>query len=104
MGWPSGGWTALRLAAAHPDLARLVIVSLPFPEEMPPDLDPASITARTLLLYGTADPLTGNTHGTRWQQTLPNARLEMSPGGGHELLEPMWRRVVSFLAPRRKAR
>lgn len=103
VGWSTGGWEALRNAAEHPDLPRLVIVSLPFPDEMPLDFDPDAVQAKTLLLYGSADPLTGNRHGTLWQKALPNTRLEMNPGGGHELLIPAWKRVVSFLAPRRKA-
>ena len=103
VGWSGGGWEALRLAAAHPDLPRLVIVSLPFPDEMPSDFDPETVRAKTLLVYGSADPLTGNRHGARWQRTLPDARLEMRPGGGHDLLVPAWKRILSFLAPRRKA-
>lgn len=63
------------------------------------DLDAA--TAKTLLLYGSADSQTDSAHGRRWQRRLPNARLEMVPGGGHELLVPMWARVLSHLAPRR---
>ena len=103
VGWSTGGWDALGYAAEHPDLPRLVIVSLRFPDEMPKDFDPDAVHAKTLLLYGSADALTGNRHGTLWQRTLPKARLEMNPGGGHELLVPAWKRVVSFLAPRRKA-
>ena len=103
VGWSSGGWDALALAAAHPDLARLVIVSLPYPDGPLPSLDFEAVTAKTLLLCGTADPHTGNRHGTRWQRKLPNARLEMVPEGGHELLVPKWGRILSHLAPRRKA-
>lgn len=103
VGWSTGGWEALRNAAEHADLPRLVIVSLPFPEAMPPDFVPAAVQAKTLLIYGSADRLTGSRHGTLWQKTLPNARIEMSPGGGHDLLVPAWKRALSFLAPRRKA-
>ena len=103
VGWSSGGWEALRLASIHPDLPRLVIVALPFPDVMPSDFDPDAVAAKTLLVYGSADPLTGNRHGTQWQKALPNARLEMRPGGGHDLLVPSWKRVLSFLAPRRTA-
>lgn len=103
VGWSSGGWQALRLAAEHPGLPRLVLVSLPYPDEMPSDCEPDSVGAKTLLIYGTADPLTGNRHGTQWQKALKDARLEMNPGGGHDLLGPMWARVMSYLAPRRKA-
>ena len=101
--WSTGGWEALKIAAKHEDLPRLVLVSLPFSDEMPQDFNLDAVRAKTLLIYGSADPLTGNSHGTKWQKTLPNARLEMNPGGGHELLVPMWKRVVSYLAPRRKA-
>lgn len=103
VGLSAGGWDALRLAADHPGLPRLVLVALPFPAEMPLDFNPSSVSAKTLLIYGTADPLTGNRHGTQWQRALQNARLEMSPGGGHDLLIPMWKRVVSHIAPRRRA-
>lgn len=103
VGWSTGGSEALRIAATHQDLPRLVIVSLQFPDVMPQDFDPGAVEAKTLLIYGSDDPLTGSRHGTKWQKTLPNARLEMNPGGGHDLLVPMWKRVVSYLAPRRKA-
>ncbi|MEN8238730.1 MAG: alpha/beta hydrolase [Actinomycetota bacterium] len=103
VGWSTGGWDALAIAAAHQDLPRLVIVSLPFPDEPPAELDADAVNAKTLLLYGAADPQTGSSHGSRWQKTLPNARLEMVPKGGHDLLVPMWRRILSHLAPRRTA-
>ncbi len=70
-----------------------MIVSLPFPDELPEDMDLGAVTAKTLLLYGTADTRTGNSHGTRWQKKLPNARLEMVPNGGHDLLVPKWGRI-----------
>jgi len=103
VGWSSGGWDALQLAVDHQDLQRLVLVSLPFPAEMPSAFDPESVSAKTLLIYGSADPRTGHRHGALWQKTLPYARLQMSPGGGHDLLTPMWKRVLSHLAPRRTA-
>ena len=101
VGWSSGGWDALKLAAAHPDLPRLVIVALPFPDEDPLPVDFDAVTAKTLLLFGSANPQTGSSHGQRWQKRIPNGRLEMVPGGSHELLVPMWARVLSHLAPRR---
>ena len=101
VGWSSGGWGALALAAEQPDLVdRLVIVSTPFPEVEPDGIDLDGVRARTLLLFGSADPQTGSRHGRSWQRRLPNARLEMVPGAGHELLVPMWSRVLSHLAPR----
>ena len=103
IGWSSGAWRALELAVKHSDLPRLVIASLPFPDDEP-SIDLDAVQAKTLLLFGSADPETGSKHGTAWQKRLPNARLEMVPGAGHDLLEQMWRRVLSHLAPRRKAR
>jgi pimeloyl-ACP methyl ester carboxylesterase len=104
VGWSGGGWGALALAATRPELPRLVIVSLPYPEDEIPAVDLDAVVAKTLLLYGSADPRTGSSHGTRWQKRLPNARLEMVPGGDHDLLVPMWARVLSHLAPRRTNR
>ena len=103
VGWSTGRWDALALAASHRDLPRLVIVSLPFRDESPEGMDLGAVTAKTLLLFGRADTRTGNSHGTRWQRRLPSARLEMVPNGGHDLLVPKWGRILSHLAPRRKA-
>lgn len=100
-GWSAGGWAALRIAAQHPNhVERLVLVATPFPDEEPADLDLDAVQAKTLLLYGSGDPQTGSRHGRLWQKRLPNARLEMVPGGTHDLLVPMWPRVLSHLAPR----
>ena len=104
VGWAEGGLAAARTAAEHPGLERLVIVATPFPDEPPTDLELDTVAAKTLLLFGSADPATGSRHGRAWQKRLPNARLEMVPGGGRDLLVPMWGRVLSHLAPRRRAR
>ena len=104
VGWSDGGWDALALAALHQELPRLAIVSTPFPDGVAAinsRIDISLITAKALLIFGSADPLTGHRHGVSWQKRLPNARLEMVPGGGHDLLEPKWGRVLSHLAPRR---
>jgi pimeloyl-ACP methyl ester carboxylesterase len=63
--------------------------------------EPATVAAKTLLLYGSVDPVAGSAHGRWWQRNLANARLEMVPGAGHLLIIPTWRRVLSHLAPRR---
>lgn len=59
----------------------------------------AAVRAKTLLLYGSRDPIAGQRHGTWWQKHLPDARLEVVPGAGHLLILPMWQRVLSHLAP-----
>lgn len=66
--------------------------------------EPNEVQAKTLLLYGSKDPVAGSRHGTWWQKHLPNARLEVVPGAGHLLILPMWHRVLSFLAPRTRQR
>lgn len=60
---------------------------------------PADIRAKTLLIYGAKDPLAGSKHGNWWQKHLPDARLEMVPNAGHFVALPMWKRVLSHLAP-----
>ena len=101
VGWSSGGWSALELAAVHPEVPRLAIVSLQYlDDEGSVDLD--AVTTKTLLLYGSADPETGSRHGRQWQKQLPDARLEMVPRGGHDILTQMWPRILSHLAPGRR--
>jgi pimeloyl-ACP methyl ester carboxylesterase len=63
--------------------------------------EPTAVSAKTLCLYGSKDPVVGQRHGSWWQKNLPQARLEMVPGAGHLLAIPMWRRVLSHLAPGR---
>ena len=64
--------------------------------------EPAQVQAKTLCLYGSKDPIANLRHGNWWQKNLPNARLEMAPDAGHLLIIPMWRRVLSHLAPGRQ--
>lgn len=66
--------------------------------------EPEAVQAKTLLLYGSRDPVAGQRHGTWWQKHLPNARLEVVPGAGHLLILTMWQRVLSHLAPGAKSR
>ena len=58
-------------------------------------------SSQTLLVYGSKDPRTGHHHGSSWQKALPNARLEMLPGGGHDILTDRWKRIMSHCAPGR---
>jgi len=64
--------------------------------------EPEDVQAKTLLLYGSRDPIAGPRHGRWWQERLPDARLEIVPGAGHLLVLPTWPRVLSHLAPRRR--
>ncbi|MBD0324418.1 MAG: hypothetical protein ICV72_13685 [Aldersonia sp.] len=63
--------------------------------------EPADVAAEALLLYGSADPITGPSHGEWWQRQLPSAQLEVVPDAGHLLVMPMWSRVLSHLSPER---
>jgi pimeloyl-ACP methyl ester carboxylesterase len=63
--------------------------------------EPGKVAVKTLLLYGSADPITGPVHGRWWQRQLPDARAEVVPGAGHLLIIPMWQRVLTHLAPMR---
>lgn len=63
--------------------------------------EPEAVQAKTLLLYGSRDPLVDPRHGRWWQSRLPDARLEVVPEAGHLVVVPMWARVLSHLAPDR---
>src|SRR5262249_55974354 len=81
-GWPRHGWDAVRIAVEHPEVERLVLLATPVDE----DADVPEIAAKTLLLFGTADEGTGSRAARWWKRQIPHARIEMSPGGGHDLL------------------
>jgi pimeloyl-ACP methyl ester carboxylesterase len=61
--------------------------------------EPEAVQAKTLLLYGSRDPVAGPRHGSWWQKRLSNARLEVVPDAGHLLIITMWGRALSHLAP-----
>ena len=63
--------------------------------------DLSDVAAKTLLVYGSADPIAGSRHGTWYQRQLPDARLEMAPGAGHLVVVPQWSRILAHLAPSR---
>jgi pimeloyl-ACP methyl ester carboxylesterase len=65
----------------------------------PWEFEPEQVRARTLLLYGSRDPVAGPRHGRWWQERLPGARLEIAPDAGHLLVIPTWPRALSHLAP-----
>jgi pimeloyl-ACP methyl ester carboxylesterase len=94
-GWSEDGWQALELAAEHPEVERLVLLSTPVREDatVPP------IEAKTLLLFGMDDERTGSKAARWWKTQIPHARMEMCPRLGHDLLAAKWPRVLSHLAP-----
>jgi pimeloyl-ACP methyl ester carboxylesterase len=62
---------------------------------------PEEVHARTLLLYGSHDPLAGPRHGRWWQERLPDARLEIIPDAGHLVVLPSWPRVLRHVSSSR---
>ena len=99
VGWAEGGWAALTLAAKHKQLVdRLVLVSAPTPGTEPKSIDLDAIQAKTLLLYGMRDDAVSNADRNWWRDRL-NARFEMVPNGGHDILAQTWRRILAHLAP-----
>ncbi len=94
-GWSEHGWEALRVAAEHPEVERLVLLAMPIRE----GVDVPQIAAKTLLLFGTDDERTGSKAARWWKKRVPHARIEMCLGQRHDLLRSRWPRVLSHLAP-----
>ena len=92
VGYAEGGVAALELARDHSDLVdRLVLVSTPVPGDAPP-----AVNAKVLLLFGSRD---GGNALAKWWQVQLGGRIEMVPGEGDDILERVWPRVLSYLAP-----
>ena len=93
VGFGEGGWRAVELAVSSPDLVeRLVLVSTP-----PNDKTPSGpLAAKTLLLFGSLD---GGMRQASWWKERVGGRIEMSPRVGPDILDRVWGRVLSHLAP-----
>lgn len=100
VGWRRGGLAAAKLAATMPDrVDRLVLCCVPAPIDHDPDFDPRDIAAKTLLLFGQADPDAPSQHARWWKSHLQNARVEMVPGAGSDIIHALWKRTLSHAAP-----
>ncbi|MFN8558643.1 MAG: alpha/beta hydrolase [Dehalococcoidia bacterium] len=77
-----GYYTPLKLRGASAALIKLIA-----DVRRQPTLDPATVGARTLLLWGEADPATPLRIAHRLHATMPDARLEVIPRAGHLVLE-----------------
>ena len=53
------------------------------------------IKAPTLVIHGDADPLVPVAAGHELARRIPGARLDLVPGMGHDLPEPLWPRFVA---------
>jgi pimeloyl-ACP methyl ester carboxylesterase len=60
-------------------------------------LDPGRITAPTLVVGGTADPMFGVAHAAALAAEIRGARLVVLDGAGHLLLEPDWPLVAAAI-------
>lgn len=100
VGWRAAGQTAARLAATYPGrVDRLVLCCVPAPFETA-DFDPGQIAAKTLLLYGQFDEDAPFAHAKWWKDQLANARVEMVPRRGSDILDVVGKRILSHVAPR----
>ena len=102
IGWRSDGIRAAELAARRGrDVTRLVLCAVPAPEaegDLPFEI--GSIEAKTLLLYGQADPDAPPPAAEWWKKHLPHGgRVEIVPRGGSDFIAAMWGRVLSHAAP-----
>lgn len=99
IGWRNAGLRAAALAAAHPArVNRLVLCCVPAPFDAV-DFDLATIAAKTLLIYGQLDEEAPSTHAKWWKRQLSSARIEMVPRRGNDIIDVMWKRVLSHAAP-----
>jgi pimeloyl-ACP methyl ester carboxylesterase len=65
-------------------------------EESPEEPRPP-ITAPTLVIHGTADPLFGVEHGEALAEEIPGAKLMILEGAGHTLSRTDWQPVVDAI-------
>lgn len=100
VGWRHAGLGAATLAAAHASrVDRLVLCCVPAPIDGELDFDPSTIAAKTLLLFGGADPDAPARHARWWKDHIADSRVEMVPRAGSDIISTMWRRVLSHAAP-----
>jgi pimeloyl-ACP methyl ester carboxylesterase len=95
--WSDYGWEAVQLASEHPEIERLVLLATPVDKDK--DAKVPEIAAKALLLFGAKDERANSRAARWWKERIPQARMEISPGLGHDLLAPCWPRTLSHLAP-----
>jgi len=65
----------------------------------------ATVTAPTLVIHGTADPLVSEAHGQATADAIPGAQLMLVEGMGHDLphVKEPWPQVIEAIAAHAKA-
>jgi pimeloyl-ACP methyl ester carboxylesterase len=56
-----------------------------------------AITAPTVVLHGSADPMVRPRNGRAVAAAIPGARFVMVDGMGHDLPRPVWRAIIEAL-------
>ena len=56
-----------------------------------------AITAPTVVLHGSADPMVRPRNGRAVAAAIPGARFVVVDGMGHDLPEPVWRPIIETL-------
>jgi pimeloyl-ACP methyl ester carboxylesterase len=59
-----------------------------------------SLRVPSLVIHGRADPLIQRSGGERTAELVPGANLLVCDDMGHELPEPLWRRLTDVIASR----
>ena len=58
----------------------------------------ASLDVPTLVIHGTADTLVKPSGGERTAEVIPDAKLLVIDGMGHDLAPPLWPQIIGALA------
>jgi pimeloyl-ACP methyl ester carboxylesterase len=95
---------ATMLEAAFAQGPRGIVADIAGYTLQPWGFEAQAVKAKTLLLYGSEDPLVGPRHANWWKEQIPDSRVEVAPGAGHMLIFPLWERALSHLAPGAKRR
>jgi len=56
------------------------------------------LSVPALVIHGEADPLVSVAAGRRTAEAIPDARLLVVPGMGHDLPQPLWNQVIDAIA------
>ncbi|WP_158437706.1 alpha/beta fold hydrolase [Naasia lichenicola] len=57
------------------------------------------VTAPTLLVYGSDDPIAGDAHAAWFAERIPNAEVDLIADAGTLVVASRWNRILDFLSP-----